>query len=278
MARRDYPLRVLHEYTMTPSDVTKTARLIAESDPETLRSEAKVSSNRMELVPYAIEVLTRLVRKFRPTDIAVSSYGIREGLLYEQMPHGVRDRDPLIEACHFAETKDARSPGYGRVLYRFVLPLFPDASPQRLRLIKAACLLHDVSWRAHPDYRAESCFDYATRANLGGLDHAERVFLALSLLHRYTNKRSGSRVSTLFSLLTPKQVDQAEILGKAMRFGAMLWLKRGEDTAALHWDPRKKVLQLRLSEDAQILFGEVAESRFQSLASSLGGKGVVKVG
>ena len=276
MARRDYPLRVLHEYSMSPTDVQKTARYIAETDADTLRSTAKVSGNRMELVPFAIEVLSRLVRTFRPTDIAVSSYGIREGLLYEQMPPGVRDRDPLIEACHFAETKDARSPGYGRTLFRFVLPLFPDASPARLRIIKAACLLHDVSWRAHPDYRAESCFDYATRANLGGLDHAERVFLALSLLHRYTNKRTGSRVSTLFSLLTERQVHQAEVLGKAMRFGAMLWLKDGDQTAALNWDPRKKVLQLRLTADAQPLFGEVAEARFQSLASSLGARGVMR--
>ena len=155
------------------------------------------------------------------------------------------------------------------MLFRFVLPLFPDASPQRLRLIKAACLLHDVSWRAHPDYRAETCFDYATRANLGGLDHAERVFLALALLHRYTKKRP-SRFEDLFSLLTPKQVEQAEVLGKAMRFGAMLWLKDGTRTATLDWQPSTKTLELFLMPEAECLFGEVAESRFGALAAALG--------
>ncbi len=276
MARRNYPLRVLHEYKMSTADLNETAQFIAESDPDKLRSKAKVSSNRMELVPLAIDVLTRLARTFKPTDIAVSSYGIREGLLYEQMPPQVRDRDPLIEACHFAETKDARSPGYGRMLFRFVLPLFPDASPQRLRLIKAACLLHDVSWRAHPDYRAETCFDYATRANLGGLDHAERVYLALSLLHRYTKKRPG-RFEDLFSLLTPKQVDQAEVLGKAMRFGAMLWLKEGTRTASLDWQPRRKTLDLRLAPEAEYLFGEVAQSRFAALADALGAQATMRI-
>ncbi|MEM8730860.1 MAG: Ppx/GppA family phosphatase [Pseudomonadota bacterium] len=277
MALRGYPLRVLHEYKMAPSDVIKTASFIQQNDPNVVRSAAKVSGSRMDLIPYATDVLTRLVRTFRPTDVAISSYGIREGLLYEQMPPKVRDRDPLIEACQFAETKDARSPGYGRTLFRFVLPLFTDVSPQRLRLIKAACLLHDVSWRAHPDYRAETCFDYATRANLGGLDHAERVFLALALLHRYTNKRSGSRVEKLFSLLTPKQVDQAEVLGKAMRFGAMLWLKDGTHTAKLIWQPRKKVLGLDLTPDGKLLYGEVTEARFQSLASSLNATTAVRV-
>jgi exopolyphosphatase/guanosine-5'-triphosphate,3'-diphosphate pyrophosphatase len=152
----------------------------------------------MALVPFAAEVLSRLVKTFKPKDIAISSYGIREGMLYEQMPQRLRDRDPLIEACRFAEAKDARTPGFGKVLFDFILPLYKSASPQRKRLVKAACLLHDVSWRAHPDYRAEVCFDNATRANLGGLKHAERIFLGLALLHRYSNKRENTRFEDLY--------------------------------------------------------------------------------
>ena len=82
-------------------------------------------------------------------------------------------------------------PGFGKILYNLILPLYKSAPAPRKRLIKAACFLHDVSWRAHPDYRAEVCFDNATRANLGGLKHSERDFLGLALLHRYRNKREG---------------------------------------------------------------------------------------
>jgi len=176
MARQGYPLKVLHEYRMTAASVRETIRFIETEDMGSLRSLAQVSSARMALVPYATDVLSRLVSTFRPKDIAVSSYGIREGLLYEQMPQRLRDRDPLIEACRFAEAKDARLPGFGKSLFQFVLPLFRPAPGAQKRLVKAACLLHDVSWRAHPDYRAEVCFDYATRANMGGLKHSERVF------------------------------------------------------------------------------------------------------
>jgi exopolyphosphatase/guanosine-5'-triphosphate,3'-diphosphate pyrophosphatase len=223
----------------------------------------------MALVPLAIDVLRRLVHTFKPRDIAVSSYGIREGMLYERMPQDLRDRDPLIEACRFAEAKDSRLPGFGKTLYTFILPLFKRASPEKLRLIKAACLLHDVSWRAHPDYRAEVCFDNATRANLGGLKHSERVFLGLSLLHRYRNKREGTRFEELYELIEPEAQLEAEILGKAMRFGAMLWMSDGAPIGGLTWRPKKKVLELRLSDHAWPLFGEVAEARFLSLASSL---------
>ncbi|MDQ2094612.1 Ppx/GppA family phosphatase [Rhodalgimonas zhirmunskyi] len=270
MERRGYPLHVLHEYRMSRKAVFATARFIKENDPEELRNRCGVSSSRMALVPIAIEVLKEVVKTFGPRDIAVSSYGIREGMLYEQMPQQLRDRDPLIEACRFAEAKDARLPGFGRTLYHFIEPLFHSARDERKRLIRAACLLHDVTWRAHPDYRAELCFDNATRANLGGLKHSERIFLGLALLHRYSNTRKGTRFEPLYELLPEKDQQAAEVLGKAMRFGAMLWLDREAKPGKLVLRPKKKVLELRLTPESTPLFGEVAEARFQSLADALG--------
>ncbi|MCI5112878.1 MAG: Ppx/GppA family phosphatase [Marivita sp.] len=270
MHRRGYPLHVLHEYRMDKKAVSQTVKYIKSSDLEELRAACGVSSARMDLVPYAVDVLKRLVQTFKPKDIAISSYGIREGLLYEQMPQDLRDRDPLIEACRFAEAKDARLPGFGNKLFRFVLPLFSGADAARMRLIKAACLLHDVSWRAHPDYRAETCFDNATRANLGGLKHSERVFLGLALLHRYKNKREGTRFEELEGLLSEKATLEAEVLGKALRFGAMLWMSDASaDGTVLEWRPRKKLLRLKLTRGSVALYGEVAEARFLSLAASL---------
>ena len=277
MYRRGYPLHVLHEYRMSPQSVQRTAKFIAEHDDhDALRAACGISSARMALVPLATEVLARVVKTFRPKDIAVSSYGIREGMLYEQMPQRLRDRDPLIEACRFAEAKDARMPGFGKLLYEFIEPLFKSAPFHRKRLIKAACLLHDVSWRAHPDYRAEVCFDNATRANLGGLKHSERIFLGLSLMHRYSNKREGTRFEHLSDLIDEKAQRDAEVLGKAMRFGAMLWMEKDADRGAFRWFPQKRLLELRLSADAMPLFGEVAEARLNSLAGSLDATVVVK--
>ncbi|MCB4455145.1 Ppx/GppA family phosphatase [Leisingera sp. McT4-56] len=269
MHRRGYPLKVLHEYRMSASDVRETARYIEKRDLNKLRDACGISSTRMALVPYAIDVLTRLIHTFKPKDIAVSSYGIREGLLYEQMPQRLRARDPLVEASRFAEMKDARVPGFGKTLYDFVHPLFANARHSKRRLVKAACLLHDVSWRAHPDYRAEVCFDNATRANLGGLKHSERVFLGLALLHRYSNKRRGSSFEYLYDLLDEKGQHEAEVLGKAMRFGAMLMVTSNGEIGSLRWQPRKRVLHVDLPDAARPLYGEVAESRLNSLAKAL---------
>ncbi len=276
MERRGYPLTVLHEYRMSSRQISNTAEYIRKSDLQDLRSRCNISDSRMSLVPLASVVLKEIMRTFKPKDVAISSYGIREGMLYEHMPRELRERDPLIEACRFVEAKDARLPGFGRVLYDFVKPLFPRTNWQRKRIIKAACLLHDVSWRAHPDYRAEVTFDNATRANLGGLKHYERVFLGLALMNRYTSKTAKSRFTPLFEMLDERQIKEAEILGRAMRLGAMLWLTADQQPGKLRWSPKSKELSLRLTEQARPLFGEVVEERFGALASAMGACGEVQ--
>ena len=269
MERRNYPLTVLHEYRMTPKGLLDTIDWIEASDLAILRARTGTSPERMELVPLACEVLRELVKLLKPSEIDVSAYGIREGLLYEQMPEKLRRRDPLIEAARMAEQTQARMPGFGKKLFSFLEPLFQGVTPERLRLIKAACLLHDTTWRAHPDFRAEACFDNATRANLGGLDHPGRVFLGLALLHRYKNSRAGSRLEPMFRLLTEDDIRDAEVLGKAMRFGAMFAMGDPALAGALDWQPRKRLLELSLTEVGRGLFGEVAQARFASLALTL---------
>ena len=275
MERRNYPLTVLHEYRMTPRGLLDTIDWIESSDLAILRARTGTSPERMELVPLACEVLRELIKMLKPSEIDVSAYGIREGLLYEQMPEKLRARDPLIEAARMAEQTSARMPGFGKKLFLFLEPLFKGVAPDRLRLIKAACLLHDTTWRAHPDFRAEACFDNATRANLGGLDHPGRLFLGLALLHRYKNSRSGSRLEPMFRLLGEDDLRDAEILGKAMRFGAMFAMGDPAQAGSLDWQPKKKTLELRLTETGHGLFGEVAQARFASLALSM--KAVTKV-
>lgn len=276
MERQNYPLLVLHEYRMEPDNLLKTLDWIDKSDLGQLRGKTGTSAARMDLVPLAALVLRELIRTFKPKEIDCSSFGIREGLLYEQMPEKLRNRDPLIEACRYSEQMQARMPGFGKKLHAFIQPVMGEVTPAQFRLHRAACHLHDTTWRTHPDYRAEACFDNVTRANLSALTHPERIFIGLALLHRYKNSRAGSRFEPMFALLTPEQITEAEILGKAMRFGSMFTLADPSAAGTLDYKPKKKQLVLRLNKSGVDLFGEVCESRFGSLAQSLKAEPVVE--
>ena len=109
--------------------------------------------------------------------------------------------------------------------------------------------MHDVSWRAHPDYRPEVCFDNATRANLGGLKHSERVFLGLALLHRYSNKREGTRFENLYGLMSHGNPASGRNSGQGDALCRDALAEQGCDLGELRWHPRKRLLELRLSPD-----------------------------
>jgi len=270
MARRNYPLHVLHEYHMSSSQMAETATWVAHQSPEALSEITDTSMNRLKLVPLAAKVMNGLIAQLNPSAIAVSSYGIREGMLYEAMSKSMRRLDPLIEACRFMETTNSRFPGFGDALFNWLKGLFGDVDQ---RLLLAACLLHDTTWRAHPDYRADMCFETVTRANMGGIDHQGRLFLAWAIRSRYESTRSEE--SPTLALLPPEQVEIARSLGLAMRLGAMISGAQAVMLKNTALSLENGQLMLSLTGNAKSLMGEVLEKRFQALARAIGAEAVL---
>ena len=130
--------------------------------------------------------------------------------------------EPLLEACKYLEINRSRFPGFGKVLFKWLLSIFPDVSKEQKRLYLAACYLHDTMWQAHPDYRSEVCFEVVTGANLGGIDHEGRIFLAIALMSRYKSSSLDKITNQTMKLLEKKLVKRAIALGAAMRLGSML--------------------------------------------------------
>jgi exopolyphosphatase/guanosine-5'-triphosphate,3'-diphosphate pyrophosphatase len=272
MERVGYPLKVLHGYSPPVPQLLETLRWIPTQAQPTLSALTGTSAARLSLIPLAGEVLAEIVRRLEPACISVSAYGLREGLLYRQMPEAMRRLDPLIEACRHMEAAAARAPGFGAALDAWLGPFYADRPPDERRLILAACLLHDVNWRAHPDFRAELCFESVTRANVAGIDHADRVFLGLALVNRYKSIAPVEEVEHCRGLLSPARAAEAAVLGRAMRLGAML---SGSSTGALEHAALARSggrLVLALRGPGRAFAGEVVERRLQSLAERIGCK------
>ena len=113
MERVGYPLKVLHGYEPPIPQLLETLDWIREQDQAAMSAMTGTSTQRLSLIPLASRVLAELIRRIEPGRVAVSAYGLREGLLYRQMPESMRLLDPLIEACRHMEAASARSPGFG---------------------------------------------------------------------------------------------------------------------------------------------------------------------
>ena len=108
------------------------------------------------MLPYGALVLERLLKRLGPSAVDFSVFGIREGLVYSLMSETERRKDPLLSFCaEYAGALAVRGPRLRAV--RLDRCLFEPPGPKGRRrsgLRHAACLLSDISWRAHPDYAA----------------------------------------------------------------------------------------------------------------------------
>lgn len=269
IARTGYPIQVLHEFELPAAEMALLAADVARAAPEALSREAGASRDRAAVTPLGARVLSRLIAAAAPRIVAVSAFGLREGVLYEQLPPDMRAQDPLLSAAAQMERRLARFPGFGAELAAWVWPLFPGAPLARRRLVEAACLLNDVSWNAHPDYRDQAVFETVYRANLSGVGHAERAFLGAALRYRY--KSGGSRRPDLpaLSLLDDAQLAEARMLGRAIRLGAMLTGSVPGVLPRAGLDLSAEAVTLRLAPEDAGLTGEAVEKRLGALADSL---------
>ena len=80
MEMTDYPLKVLHEYQMRIAEIKATLNWIMGASLSDLQAKSASSSSRLRLLPSSAIVLNELIDCFNPKKIALSSYGIREGL------------------------------------------------------------------------------------------------------------------------------------------------------------------------------------------------------
>jgi exopolyphosphatase/guanosine-5'-triphosphate,3'-diphosphate pyrophosphatase len=221
-----YPLRVLHHYAIRPKEVLSLARELRRFGLDKLPGHEEVSSARKSLLPYGALVLDEVIRHVQPSSVIVSAYGLREGLLYLDLPQSERDKDPLLSAAEELAVLRSRSPEHARELVGWTarlveaMGLEEDGDERRLR--EAACLLADIGWRAHPDYRGEQSLNIIANAAFAGIDHPGRAFLALTVFFRHAGDGEHQIGPGLRSLVDLQQLRRARLLGSALRLAYRL--------------------------------------------------------
>ena len=281
MKQRGYPLHVMHNYVIPVRDASDFTALIERVSTETIDSIEAVSAARRPLVGYGALVLEELIRKCKPAEIVISAQGVREGLLFERLEAKVLDQDPLIAAAQDLNVLRSRSPRHCEEIVSwtdaFMATTHIDETPDERRLRHAACLLTDIGWRAHPDYRGEQSLNIIANASFIGVDHPGRVFIALAVAYRHMGLSDDEVSPRLRELATSRMLDRARILGAALRVAYLL-------TAAMPGVlPRtplvciKDQLELRLPADLGSLAGERVFNRLRSLARVIGRSPVLAV-
>ena len=171
-AHVNYPLRVIHHYTLTRAKAEDFLDVIAGLSRESLERIGPVPRKRAEILPLAALVLQRVLQRVRPDRLVFTALGLREGCLFDVLPAAKRRLDPLLDGCEEMARANARFAPDAHRLYDWTAPLFRKPSAEFERLHRAACLLGDIAWSEHPDYRAEVAFERVLRMPMVGI-HAQ---------------------------------------------------------------------------------------------------------
>jgi exopolyphosphatase / guanosine-5'-triphosphate,3'-diphosphate pyrophosphatase len=264
----NHPLPILHNYMMPPEAAQRIARAVSRIGPEIGRLDAVVSSSRRASMGDAAAMLVAVVHHLNPASLIVSTTGVREGLMYQELPESERMLDPLIVAARTEAQRQGRFAEHGDLLMSWLTPIFPDEHPADTRLRHTACLLGDIGWAANPDFRADRGFDFALHGNWHGIDERGRAMVAQAL---FTNFGGGNgRPAILGRLASPDDLDKARLWGLGIRLAQRLSGGTAAPIKASSLAADELNLTMSIPAALEGLVGEAVNRRLRQLASAMG--------
>jgi exopolyphosphatase/guanosine-5'-triphosphate,3'-diphosphate pyrophosphatase len=268
MDHQRYPLHIIHNYRVTASEAMLFLERFEKLGRDDLKKLPGVSRRRGDTLPWAALVMNRLFEIAPPRHLVFSAFGLREGCLFDQLSAREQAEDPLIAGCT-AIAEGGRFASSADELFQFIAPLTRGASPPP-RLVRAACLLSDIAWTDHPDYRAAHSFHRVLTLPLVGIDHAGRAFLAVAVAARYGGDLQGDLVDTAQALLEPAALRAAQVVGLALRLGFTLSGGAPGVLAECGLKLHDDAVVLTLPASGSVVIGDAVLRRLDALARGLG--------
>ena len=274
MSRLDWAIDDPHGFELNPVDALRIAKTLVRRKPETLRPLPGISTSRMNSLPDTAALLAVLIRRLAPGKLVFSAWGLREGILYEDMPVGIRGQDPLVAGMSAFVQEQGIPAQIGAMVAGWTVAASPPAGIERReRLRLATTMLCLAAATVEPNLRGDIARDWALRKRWIGAGTTERVMLAVAML-----AHSG-RLDVppqLLALVPPASLREAQAWGLATR------LCRRFSTCAPHGLTESSLtvegerLVLSVQPALAALVNEGVERDLKVLAAHLGLKSQVR--
>ncbi|MGH7006752.1 MAG: Ppx/GppA family phosphatase, partial [Alphaproteobacteria bacterium] len=265
-----YRLRVIDGYRVDADKFRDFLRLIAKMSDAALKQLPDVPAKRLDTLRPAARILRHIINIGRPRHLVFSAQGLREGIIYEDLPEAKRKEDPLLAAAGDIARHFGRFAKMGPSIARWTEPLFKGENRAEKRLREAASLLSDIGWVDHPDYRAPLVFERALTMPLPGIDHPARAFIAHALHARYEDEAGNKLRKTAASLgLSDEAAQRARAVGQAIRLGYTIATGREDSLAKTVLSAGEKLLILSVPKLDGTYAGESVTKRLEELSHAL---------
>ena len=278
MVQRDYPLRIVHGYSIPAPAACLFLNMVAGLSRKTLEQIPEIDPRRINVLPYAAHLLAHLLGELKVDEVVFSSFGIREGCIFEQLNAREQDKDPLIEGCYSIAVRGGRMANDGMAVFHWMSPLFSEETGEERRLRVAASLLADIAWSEHPIYRVENAFLRVLRLPIVGINHSGRASVALAVAARHAAVDRKLVDQHTRGMIDESAVVRARTIGLALRLGYTLCGGVTSILREMTFSSDGDCITLALSKKHTDLLSEAVLRRFDSLGKLMGQKTAIYKG
>ncbi len=277
MEMTNYPLHMMQGYELCLEEMVRFLDVVISGKDSKHPAWQAVSKNRRSLLPFGAVAMQEVLRAMKPSRILFSAQGVREGYLYTLLSEAEQASDPLLLASHELAVLRSRSPEHARELAAWtgrMVPMFGvNESEEEGRYRHAACLLADISWRAHPDYRGPQALSLIAHSSLVGITHPGRAFLALANYYRFEGLQDDGASEPLAGIAGPRLQELAKLLGGLLRVVYLFSASMPGIVSSLSIRPSSSKdldLEIVVPHKHANLEGERLDGRLQQLAKLTG--------
>lgn len=268
-----HPLTDPHGFELEGKEALRLAKRMRLSNPAKL-DLTRISEMRAAMLPDAAALLHILLGKLQPPKLIFSSWGLREGRLYDRLDPAARAQDPLLAGVASFAAPRGGPPMLATQIAGWTVDALPGNGQGSERVRLAATMLALASMQIEPNLRVRQAINWALYKRWMDLDDGGRAMLAAALS---ANCGVTELPRPLYRLANEAMLEEALCWGLAIRLARRLGggSRRSFRNTALGVSGKKLVLYF--GESHADLWAEHVEQDLTTLAERLGLKAVHKV-
>lgn len=264
------PIDDPHGLAMEPEALLTLCRKLQRST--VLAGVPGVAPARLATLPDTAALLAALIATTRPAQVIFSGWGLREGLIFNELPPAQRRADPFAAGVRaFAEPLGA-SPSVAAMIAGWTVGVVGSHDYEQENLRLSATILAIASQQIEPNLRSVTIVDWALHKRWIGICGASRAMLAACLL-----ANANREIPVDIALLaTPDEIHQAVAWGLAIRLCRRLTGLAPQLFSSAELSRGEVELVLTLAPPVVALATDVVEKDLKLLAEHLSLRPVIQ--
>ncbi|BCS82240.1 Ppx/GppA phosphatase family protein [Anaerocellum diazotrophicum] len=233
--KKGYPITTLHNFAISYQEFIEVYNMLQSLEVEKRKSIPGLSEKRSDIILGAFLILKVLIERIKAQQIYVSSYGLREGILFESLFKDANSTafssEILLEYSinnylnffSFSKKHAKNVCRYATMLFDQLLPIFPNYFTKEDRIIlKTAALLHDIGTYLSFYQHAQHSAYVILNLPLFGISHQDIILTAEIISFHENSKSKAPFLTRYINLLSHDKIKKIKPLAFILKLAEIL--------------------------------------------------------